>query len=65
MSLFSSILWIVALAAAVMAVFQLSRQSMKLREEIEELRAAQKAAVGGAVKARADHAPMFGGLYDE
>ena len=64
MNLLSGILWTAAIAAIVVAFIQLAGQSVRLREELEELRTRlpEPAKVAtGRVEAR----PMFGELYED
>jgi hypothetical protein len=64
MSVLSAVLLIGGLAAAVAAVVQIARQSARLREELDELRARSPAPVP-ATRPRGDVHPMFGQLYEE
>ncbi len=62
MTLLSGILSLAALGAAVGAVAQLARQSIRLRSELDELQSAKIIPAAGA--SRTDAPVMFGGLYD-
>src|SRR5215470_11875588 len=60
----SAVLWISALAAAVIAVVQLSRQSARLKDELEEVRVSLRPVPDIPSRVRGDATPIFGGLYD-
>lgn len=64
MSFLGIILWIAAVAAAVLAVIQIARQSVSMREELEELRARAPEPAQGKAARRADVRPLFGELYE-
>jgi len=64
MSVLSAVLLIGGLAAAVAAVVQIARQSVRLREELDELRE-RSPAPAPAAKPRGAVQPLFGGLYED
>jgi hypothetical protein len=64
MSVLSAVLLIGGLAAAVAAVVQIARQSVRLREELDELRERSPAPVPAA-KPRGAVQPLFGQLYED
>ncbi len=64
MNLFSLLLWVAAIAASVIAVVQIARQSARMRVELEELRALTPKAAP-STKRTADVRPMFGELYED
>jgi len=64
MSVLSAVLLIGGLAAAVAAVVQIARQSVRLREELDELRE-RSPAPAPAAKSHGAVKPLFGQLYED
>ena len=64
MTLMSGFLWVAGAAAAVLALAQVARHAVRLREDLDELRARVPEPARDA-RPRGDVQPLFGQLYED